>query len=256
MTQTSLSLTVIGSGTGVPLPHRSSPAYLLEAGGGQWLVDCGSGTLRRLVEMGRDYRELDGVLASHIHLDHIGDLPPLMHALKVATFLEGPRDKPFLLSGPKDFLAWYHDCVATMVPPGEMDLPEQEVPAAFDLANLRVQSAPTIHSSRIQSVGYRFESDSSTLVFSGDADYDESLAKFAHGAEVLIIDCSFPDALKINGHLSAGECGRVAAEAGVKRLVLSHLYPVPEGQETRVAEAQAQCECPVELARDGLAITL
>jgi len=256
MPEPNLTMTVIGSGTGVPLLDRSSPAYLLEANGGQWLVDCGSGTLRRLVEMDRDYRELDGVLASHIHLDHIGDLPPLLHALKVADFLEGLRAKPLLLCGPADFLAWYRECVETMVPPGDIDIRCKEVPDDFELAGMRVESAATIHSDRIQSVGYRFEGGNGTLVISGDADYDESLAEFARGADVLVIDCSFPDALKINGHLSAGECGRVAAEAGVARLVLSHLYPVPEDQETRLAEARAQCQCPVELAYDGLAITL
>jgi ribonuclease BN (tRNA processing enzyme) len=130
----------------------------------------------------------------------------------------------------------------------------EEVSKTLDLGVLHVSTSPTRHSERINSVAYRFDQDDTSLVLSGDCDYDEGIIGLANNADTLVVDCSFPDALKIDGHLSAGECGRIASQAQVRKLVLSHLYPVPAGHETRVAEARAACCADVLLAEDLMVI--
>jgi ribonuclease BN (tRNA processing enzyme) len=244
-----VKLTILGSGTGVPSLDRSSPAYLLQAGELRCLVDCGSGTLHQLLRAGASCDVIDAVFVTHTHPDHIGDLVPLIHALKLTLGL--PRRKPLHLFGPPGFEAFYAQCVASVAtPPRHFPVEVREVGTGLEFAGLRIATAPTVHSDRMNSIAYRFEQGGRALVLSGDCDYDAGIVALAKEADTLVIDCSFPDDLKLQGHLSAGECGRIAREAGVCRLVLSHLYPVEGSRDTRLAEARAACECAVCLAQD------
>lgn len=69
------------------------------------------------------------------------------------------------------------------------------------------------------------------MVISGDCDYDDKLANFFNNADLLMLECSFPDAMKIKGHLIPRECGLIAQKAKVKKLVLTHLYSIPSSPE-------------------------
>ena len=247
---TPFTLTVLGSGTGVPLPERACAGYWLQAPGISALVDCGSGVLRRLAEAGGDYRTLDAVFVTHVHPDHIGELALLLHALKATPGF--CREAPLHLYGPPGFPAFFTDQVAAVAPPGHLDLHIAEASAVFHSHGLGVHTAPTVHSPRMASLAYRFVHAGRSIVVTGDADWDEALVDLARGADLLVADCSFPDAQKIHGHMAASECGRLATVAGVGRLVLSHLYPVDLAQETRLSEAQAASKCEVLLAHDGL----
>jgi ribonuclease BN (tRNA processing enzyme) len=248
------ALTVLGSGTGVPLPERASPGYWLQAPELSELVDCGSGVLRRLTEAGGDYRTLDAVFVTHVHPDHVGELALLVHALKATPGFR--REAPLAFYGPPGFPEFFAAQVATVAPPKRLDLRVAEAGAAFRVGAVHVRTTPTVHSPRLASIAYRFEHAGRTAVVTGDADRDDALVAFARGADLLVADCSFPDALKVEGHLSAGECGRLAAEADVGRLVLSHLYPVDAEDETRIAEARAAGAGDVVLAHDGLRLEL
>ena len=248
-----MKLTILGSGTGVPSIDRSSPAYLLEARDQQYLIDCGSGTLRQLLRAGKRCEFIDAVFITHTHPDHIGDLIPLIHALKITLGFR--REKPLYLIGPPGFPGFYEECVASVATaPKNFDIKVQEAQSALEFAGLRVMTIPTVHSDKLNSIAYRFEQDGQTLVLSGDCDYDPGIVALAKDADILVIDCSFPDGLKVQGHLSAGECGRIAQEAGVHTLILSHLYPVDESDDTRLNEAREACDCAVCLAEDLMAM--
>ena len=75
-----MKLTILGSGNAVPTKHRSSSAYLLEASGVHFLIDAGSGTVRRLLEHEYHLGGINHILLTHTHPDHISDLVPLLHA--------------------------------------------------------------------------------------------------------------------------------------------------------------------------------
>jgi len=66
-----MKIIVLGSGTCVPSIERSSPGYLVETDERLFLVDCGSGSLRRVVKAGRDFRDVDAILITHAHPDHV-----------------------------------------------------------------------------------------------------------------------------------------------------------------------------------------
>ena len=130
-----------------------------------------------------------------------------------------------------------------------------EVGSELTYAGFRILTTAVSHSEQVASVAYRFDANGYSIVFSGDCDIDARLVRLAHQADVLIIDASFPDSLKVAGHLSASECGRIAGEAQLKQMILSHLYPVEISQDTRLEEARAQCpEAKVCLAEDLMTV--
>ncbi len=244
-----MKLIVLGSGTGVPSLKRNAPGYHVRARDQEFLVDCGSGTLLQLERAGLTYLTLDAVFITHSHPDHIGDLIPLIHALKVTPGVR--REKPLTIFGPAGFMEFYTECISPVVTtPKHFTVELSEVEGEFDFAGVRCRTAPTVHSDRLNSIAYRFEVGDKALVMSGDCDYDTGIVELSRAADLLVLDCSCPDALKFPGHLSGSECGRVAREAGVKRLLLSHLYPVVGADDTRLEECSVMFQGDVQLAED------
>lgn len=75
----SIKVTLLGTGVGIPQPGRSQSAILVEAEK-PLLLDCGAGTLLRLDQAGIDVENLEVVLLTHLHLDHVSDLLALANA--------------------------------------------------------------------------------------------------------------------------------------------------------------------------------
>ena len=244
-----MKLIVLGSGTGVPSLTRNAPGYYVRAADRELLVDCGSGTILQLERAALSYRTIDAVFLTHTHPDHMGDLIPLIHALKVTPGFR--REKPLQIFGPRGILEFYATCISPVVTtPKHFSVEVCEAEDAFDFESVRCLTVPTVHSERLNSIAYRLEDDGKVLVLSGDCDYDKGIVELSREADLLVLDCSCPDALKFPGHLSAGECGRVGSEAGVKRLLLSHLYPVVGAEDTRLEECRAVFSGDVQLAED------
>ncbi|MEO5341111.1 MAG: ribonuclease Z [Magnetococcus sp. MYC-9] len=242
--------TVLGSGTGIPSLERHSPGYLLEVDGSRWLIDCGSGTLLQLERLNKGFHTLDGAFITHTHADHIGDLTPLVHAFRMPGLT---RQKPFHLFGPAGFADFFARIVAPVVsPPHAFPFHVHEFSDPVELTTMTVRGQSTIHSERMASLAYRFEKAGKSMVFTGDCDYDPRLVEFARGADLLVIDCSTLDAQKVKGHLSAGLAGWTAAQAGVKAMIPSHLYPIAEPESQRLAECRMHFTGPIELARDRM----
>ena len=248
-----MKLIVLGSGTCLPSLQRNAPGYYLEAGGCRVIVDCGSGTLLQLEKAGKSYRDIDAVFITHTHPDHFADLLPLIHALLVGQ--EMKRGKDLSLFCPKEFLDYYEKAIAPVLWMSEgFSVITKEATAEINFGPFHILSAKTVHSS--DSISYRFECGGKSVVFTGDADYDQRLIAHAQKADLLIADCSFPDSMKAKGHLSAKECGMVAREAEVKKLVLSHLYPAGSPDSERVKESGENFNGDILLAEDLMEIVI
>jgi ribonuclease BN (tRNA processing enzyme) len=240
-----MKLTVLGSGTCVPSLKRNAPGYLLEAEGRQVLVDCGSGTLLQLERAGKSFKEIDAVFITHLHPDHFADLMPLLHALIAVPGLR--REKDLIIAGPEGFEEYYETAFIPIL--GRYNFIRLiEIEDKLDLAPFHLFSTRTVHTGT--SLAYRFESGGRSVVFTGDADYDQGLIDFSRDADILIADSSFPHSSKAKGHMSAKECGLLAERAGVKRLLLSHIYPVDAPDSDRLEECKEVFSGPVELAED------
>jgi ribonuclease BN (tRNA processing enzyme) len=100
--------------------------------------------------------------------------------------------------------------------------------------------------------GYRFRGPSGgVLAFTGDTGWCENLIVLAREADLLVAECSGSSRHSAPNHLSAPEVGRLARDARVKQVVLSHLYPLPDDR-VRLDEVAEHYSGPVLLAEDGM----
>lgn len=219
----------------------------MEADGLQILVDCGSGTLLQLERAGRSYKDIDAVFITHKHPDHFADLMPLIQALLATPRFK--REKKLSVIGSPEFITYYNKAIFTVL--GEhLNFPVEtvEIRDRLDFMPFQILTAKTVHSR--DSIAYRIEYRDTSIVFTGDADYDQGIVALAKKCDMLIADCSYPDVMKARGHLTAKECGRIAREAGVKKLLLSHIYPVNESDEDLIRESKEVFDGEVVLAED------
>ncbi len=242
-----MKLTILGSGTCVPSLKRNASGYLLEAEGKEVLIDCGSGVLLQLERAGNSYKDIDALFLTHGHPDHFADLMPLIHALFYTPNFT--REKDFSIIAPQGFRQYYDTAIGSILGESkDFHIVFMEAADNMEFGPWSICTTSTVHSA--DSIAYRFELGERSVVFSGDADYDQGLIALSEKADLLIADCSFPDAMKVNGHLSAKECGLLAQKAEVKTLVLSHIYPADTPDEDRVTEAKEHFNGEVILAED------
>ncbi|MBF0191994.1 MAG: MBL fold metallo-hydrolase [Magnetococcales bacterium] len=249
-----MKVTILGSGTGVPSLQRHSPGYCLEVAQRRYLIDCGSGTLLQLKRIGSSFQELDGAFITHVHADHIGDLTPLVHAMHLPGM---ERTRPFTLYGPPGFPDFFDRIVAPVAaPPTTFPFEVREAPECWELDGLTIRTHATPHSSRFASRAYRFEHQGHAVVFSGDTDQDPGLVTFLADADLAILECSTLDEAKAEGHLSAGLCGHMATQARVRRLILTHFYPIDGPDSQFFDQCRRHYSGPLELGCDRMTLNL
>jgi ribonuclease BN (tRNA processing enzyme) len=219
-------LIIIGSGTGIPSLRRASPALIIISNGTRILIDSGAGTLRKLLEVGITYRDVDLLLYTHIHPDHVSDLVPILFASKYADL---PREKDLLCIGGPGFRNYFEKLKKLYrhwIEPNSYQLTVRETSGEPLLyRDLRITSKPMAHIS--ESIGYRIEFiDGKSIAVSGDTDYCQNIVDLGFEVDVLVLECSFPEGKKVEGHLTPSLTGRIASESHCKKLLLTHLYPV------------------------------
>jgi ribonuclease BN (tRNA processing enzyme) len=250
-----MELIILGSGTGVPSLKRGSPGFLIKAGKQSILLDSGSGTLGKMLRAGITYKEVDAVLYSHIHPDHSADLVPLIFACK---YHDDPRTKDLRILGGRGFRDFFNGLsgvYGTWIEPETFRIHIQEVIADdIQIGDVWITSIPLEHAP--ESVGYRLTSPKGrTVVYSGDTEYCRNIVELARGADLLIVECSFPEGKQVKGHLTPSLAGRIALEAGCTQLVLTHLYPPCDQSDIR-GECHAVFPGEVLLAEDMMRIAI
>jgi ribonuclease BN (tRNA processing enzyme) len=219
-------LIILGSGTGVPTLKRGSPGMILCAESSKILIDSGSGTLRKMLEAGITYRDIDLLLYTHIHPDHISDLVPILFACKYSDL---PREKDLICVGGPGFNRYFRKLKklhGSWIDPQSYRLTIKEIskrPLPF--RDVTISAKPMAHLP--ESVGYRIEfKEGRSMAISGDTDYCRNIVELAFEVDLLVLECSFPEGKKVEGHLTPTLAGRIALESRCKRLLLIHLYPV------------------------------
>jgi ribonuclease BN (tRNA processing enzyme) len=238
---------VLGSGGWLPTDLRETACVYIRSGPEVLILDAGSG-LRRLVT---EPQLLDGVerisvVVSHFHLDHVVGVAAL-------SGMELPRD------------VWMPARLLAGIPAG--DLLERLVAAPFFTGTERVATARELEGSteigpfrieiRVQpqhpgrSIAIKVDG---TLTYCTDTAFDAANVDFSRGSRILLHESFWGgDTTDDPGHTAAGEAGRLAAEAGVGRLVLMHVNPV--GVDDEDLERSARAGFPAaEVGRDGLVL--
>jgi len=242
-----MKLTVLGSGTCIPFPVRNAPGYLLEAAGLRLLFDCGSGTARQLAKVKVTCESLAGIFLTHFHPDHCSDLVAIVQARQVGG--GGRAGERLTIGGPRAIGEYYRSCVGPWLSVGfPVKLLEMKRPLDFD--GVRIDCSDTWHLGDGESLAYRFAYQEKFIVLTGDAPYSKSLATFAAQTDLLVADCSSLETDRREGHMSARQCGILAREAGVKTILLSHLYPASYPDEERLEECRSEFDGEVLLAED------
>ena len=217
-----MKLTVLGSGVLVPQAGHAPSCYFLEAGGKRLLFDAGSGSLQQLVRAGLDYRKIDAFFFSHLHPDHVHELPMFFVA---AGLDKANKAKRFTVFGPKGIKRFFAKCLDLY--PFMKRLPvktrfRELADTSLRLGGVKVRSAIVQHT--VGALAYRVEAGKKSFVFSGDSEDCLALRKLCWKADLAMLECSSPRK-PFSGHLTALDCGALASACGVKHLVLSHLYP-------------------------------
>ena len=226
-----MQLVVLGSGTSVPHPRRAAAAFWLETAAGSILLDCSADAPHRMAQENLDWMNLDAVWISHLHLDHCAGLAPLLFGLKWAPGINR-RGRPLMIYGCEGMTK----LLQAINESGNYRLFEQpfpvechefaptEAPRPIEMLDgLGAQIISTPH--RAESLAIRLkDSSGATLVYSSDTGYSESLAEFARGVDLLILECSFYRDKPTPKHLELSEAMGIAKLAGPQKVLLTHLY--------------------------------
>ena len=247
-----MRLTTLGTGTVSLSPSRVCAGYLLRAGEVSLLIDCGSGVAHRLVEQGLDWPGITHVAFSHFHTDHISDFATLMQAWRYGQL--PPRSAGLTVIGPTgttDLLGRMAELHGNWLrepgfPVTVIELAPGATHELGDGAAIGCTKVP--HTD--ESVAYSITRGGRRVVYSGDMGYDPTFGEWARGADLLLCECSLPDELAIDSHLTPARCGALAAAALPKHLVLTHFYTPVERTDIRGTIA-AHYAGPVTLAEDG-----
>ncbi|WP_372755639.1 YHYH protein [Mariniflexile sp.] len=242
-----LSATIIGSGSPKYNTERAGPSVLISYKNTKILVDMGNGAQANLSKHNTKTRELNGILFTHHHLDHNEEFIPIF----IQSLLGG---KNFIIAGPKptsnlvnSTLNIYKEDIEYRLSKSKRTL--NSVKSNYTVKNLNGEESFTIGDIKITctqvnhsitTLAYRFEAGGNSIVISGDLSYSESLPKLAKNADFLIIDSGGAIELgskrtgnvnrqntnntgkKDRAHVNLDESSRMAKEANVKNLVLTH----------------------------------
>lgn len=249
-----MRLTVLGKSPAWTDAGGACSGYLVEGVDGRaFLLDCGNGAFGKL-RARRHYRDVEAVVISHLHGDHVLDLAPFAYALTVGP--EAGSVRP-ALHAPAGAGAFFRRLVGTW---GDEELiarafalSEYAAGDQIELAGIAVRPHPVPHYGPTNAIELEAP-EGGRIVFGADGRSSERLAAAAAGADVLIAEATLaepdPAPPSERGHMSAGEAGELAARAGVGRLVLTHISDELDPGRA-LAAAAAAFDGTVEIAAEG-----
>jgi ribonuclease Z len=263
-----MTFEIVFLGTGSPLPSadRCGAGAVMVAGDTHVLVDCGWGAARRLIPSGVQPSRVDTAILTHLHSDHITDIPDFLFL----RWVTGSR-KPLKVYGPEGtrevmdgfMQALRLDIGYRIAHHGEKLHPDgikvevEEITATespgevLPVGSLLLEAFLVDHYPVVPAFGYRARYEGRTVVFSGDTSKCDSLLQASKGADMLIceaLNAAILDrtitTLKPNQptqaanledvpsyHITTMEVAELAQAAGVREVVLTHLIPSVASQD-------------------------
>lgn len=267
-----MTFEIVFLGTGSPMPSadRCGSGTVLVADGTCVLVDCGWGAARRLIPSGISPADVDSAVFTHMHSDHITDVPDFL----VLRWITGAT-RPLRVYGPGGtqemidgfLMALRGDIGFRIAHHGEKLHPDgirvevteiaaTDSPAEFlEISSLKVEAFAVDHFPVVPAIGLRAKCEGRTVVISGDTRKCDSLLQASKGADVLVceaLNLAMLDrtiaAIKSNApnqaaniedvpsyHISTTEIAELARDAGVAEVVLTHLVPTIPSQDAAEA---------------------
>ena len=244
----SFDVTVLGCSGSFTGPGRACSGYLFRADRHQLLVDCGNGSSANLQRITRP-EDLDAILITHRHVDHCVDLIGMFYALRFHP--RGPQPIR-LYAAPEvvDTLTGLLSHDSALEFREVFEVTEVVGGDTFEVGPMRVQLADAIHP--VPTVSARIEAHDVSVVYSSDSAGGPELLELARDCDLFLCEATWQgDGSDVppGMHLTAYEAGHLATEAGVKRLVLTHVLGSLDRNQS-LAEAQTTFDGDLALAED------
>ncbi len=240
-----MQLTILGRYAPVPPRGGATTAYLLQHQGHHILLDCGAGSISHLPE-GVTIHDLDAVVLSHLHSDHIADLAVLRYGIDIGL-RDKQRSQPLTIYAPAEpavefaRLAYRESVVTVPVSPAE----------PLEIYGLTFSFALTNHPMPCHAM--RITDGKGVLVYTADTGLSPVVEGLATGADLLLVEASLREAdrhFNTVGHLTAREAAEMGKRADAKRTLLTHLW-MEYDHQALLAEARAVAGDRVDLAEEG-----
>ncbi len=227
-----MNITPIGIWGGYPNKNEATCAYLIEQDDFRCLVDCGSGVLAALQNY-IELKDLDAVIISHYHPDHVADIGVLQHAAMVGMQLKEWR-QPLPIYGHDQDSHGFAALSYKGVTEGRAIRADQ----VLELGPFHITFCETDHP--VYCLAMRFASNDGTVVFTADTAWKDELIAFSGQADLLVAEANLYEKYIdiIQGHMSGSQAGKLAEKADVKQLLLTHLPQYGVIQEILAAARQ------------------
>jgi ribonuclease BN (tRNA processing enzyme) len=269
-----IALQVLGSGGPELQDKRAMSSYLIWVNGqARVLVDVGGGSALRFGQSGAQMSQLQVILFSHLHVDHSGDFPALIKSSwfedrKDALPIYGPPGNDYFPATTEFVTGFFGDhgvyrYLSELLVSGEegsykmqpYDVLAEATPVAvFRNGDIATSAVRVIHGG-VPALAWRVATGGKTIVFSGDTNGDgEGLPRLAANADLFVAHNAVPEGatgIERRLHMPPSVIGQIAAEAHVKKLVLSHRMLRTLGKEEQtLGEIRKRYTGPVEFADD------
>lgn len=246
-----MRLTILGRSPASPNPGEACAGYLVEGGSARLLVDIGPGVVAQLVRRHHP-DELDAVIISHMHADHMLDLVTLRYVYPWRELPADQRLRVFLPPGSADQVLDLAKGVGNAKHfEASFRLAEHDGSAALSFDGMKLTPVPTQH--YIPCWGFRAEADGRRLAYTADTAPCGGLTDLADDADLLLSEATLrsldEDAAppEPRGHLTPAEAGEAARDGGSRRLMLTHMPVNGDGSWARTTASEA-FESEVEIA--------
>jgi len=247
-----ITVTLLGTGSPLPDPHRAGPATLVQAGDANLLVDAGRGCVMRLAGAGLFPSMVTGVLLTHLHSDHVCALNDVITSHWVtspapATLpIHGPPGTAAVVAAIEQMLGPdvgyrldHHDDLTTGP---RLDVVEHGPGETFTIGGCTVTTHATDHRPVEPTLGYRIAHEGAVAAIAGDTVPCAGLDELCAGADLYVQTVIREDLVALvpsarlqdilDYHSTVAQAAQTAARAGVGTLVLTHYVPpMQPGQE-------------------------
>ncbi len=257
-----MKLTVLGGGAAGPNTGQGCSGYLVTDGETRLVLDLGPGTLLELRKHA-DYRTLDGIVVSHVHLDHVLDLLALRFTLAYNPI---PAPLPIPLWLPLGGTAVLRQAGAAFASPGATGdffspmfaLAEYDPASSIEAGDLTVTFTPAVHPLPCWAIRVASAAQPGRdLVYTADTGPSADIAGFGAGAAVLLAEATWPVArdepFESRGHLTPQDAGSIATAVGAETLVLTHMFEESDPEQAKIQAANTFAG-KIDVAQAGLTI--
>lgn len=223
-----MKLTILGSGSYVSNADRNTSGYLLEENNEKIIVDLGIGCVKALQKT-CNLDEINKLFFTHLHPDHVSGLHEFLFLKRGLIDNKLSKNQTQVtLFGPKGFKNFFLGLKQVFPHAFKLSIPINVIELEYSETrtnNFFVKTKPVKHENAI---GYRFEANEKVLAYSGDSGYCEELVELCKNSALSVLECTLPDKMQKEDHLTPMLAAKIAKKANTEKLVLTHLTPIVE----------------------------